>query len=248
MNLSQYFIMFLIYSIFGWLVEEINFMIRWKKLVNRGFLIGPYCPIYGCGGVLITLFLSQYQSNPVTLFVMAMVICAVLEYITSYLLEKIFKARWWDYSMYKYNINGRICLEIMIPFGLLGCLAIYVINPLIFKLFALFTPHTLNIIAIVLVSLFFIDFIISLKIIKNLRKSASTFFTKDSTEEISRKVKETLENASKLINTRIVKAFPNLNKKINEISENVKKLAKALEDAEKKEKKKFLFFRRKKKD
>lgn len=232
MSLSQYFLMFIIYAMFGWLIEIVNGWIRGRKFVNRGFLVGPYCPIYGVGGVAITLFLNQYYDKPITLFVMAVVLCAVLEYITSYLMEKLFKARWWDYSKRKYNINGRICLETMIPFGLLGCFIIYISNPLIYKLFALCSPTIINVIAIIILILFVIDFIISMRIITSFRKSAITFFTKDNTEEITRMVKETLDNARGLINNRLVKAFPNVKYKIESLLDNVKKLGKEQEKNE----------------
>lgn len=232
MSLSQYFLMFIIYAMFGWLIEIINGWIRDHKFVNRGFLVGPYCPIYGVGAVAITLFLNQYHDKPITLFVMAVVLCAVLEYITSYLMEKLFKARWWDYSKRKYNINGRICLETMIPFGLLGCFIIYVSNPLVYKLFALCSPSITNIIAVILLVLFLIDFTISMHIITSFRKSAITFFSKDNTEEISRMVKDTLDNARGLINNRLVKAFPNVKAKLENLLENVKKLGKEQEKAQ----------------
>jgi len=232
MNLSQYFLMFIIYAFIGWAIEVTNCLIRDRRFVNRGFLIGPYCPIYGVGGVAITFFLSQYYEHPITLFVMAVVLCAILEYATSYLMEKLFKARWWDYSKRKYNINGRICLETMIPFGLLGCFVIYVSNFLIYKLFSLFNPLITNIIAIILATIFFIDFIISMQIITSFRKTTVTFFSKDNTEEITRMVKETLDNAGTLINNRLVKAFPNVKSKIEGLLDNVKKLGKEQEKNE----------------
>lgn len=226
MSLSQYFLMFLIYAMVGWMIEVVNNIINTHRFVNRGFLIGPYCPIYGVGGVMITFFLSQYHDKPITLFVMAMVICAILEYMTSYIMEKLFKTRWWDYSKRKYNINGRICLETMVPFGLLGCFITYITNPMIYKLFSLMTPTVTNALAILLGILFFIDFAVSVRIITNFRKTAVTFLHRDSTEEITRMVKETLDSATKLINNRLVKAFPTVRAKVENLLDNVKKLRK----------------------
>ena len=114
-NVSVYFILFIIYAMIGWFIEIINGLIQTKKFVNRGFLIGPYCPIYGVGGILITLLLSKYYDDPIVLFFMGIAVCGILEYLTSYIMEKFFKARWWDYSKRKFNINGRICLETIIP-------------------------------------------------------------------------------------------------------------------------------------
>ena len=99
-----YFLLFLIYSIAGWLIETIGEIFKSGKLVNRGFLIGPYCPIYGYGVILITFLLSKYKDDVFLTFVLAMVICGILEYLTSYLMEKIFHARWWDYKRMRFNI------------------------------------------------------------------------------------------------------------------------------------------------
>ena len=108
LEIEKYILLFMIYSFLGWLMEVITVSVEAKKVVNRGFLIGPYCPIYGIGAVLITLVLSRYKYDPLVLFVMTMVSCGVLEYLTSWAMEVIFKARWWDYSHEKFNLDGRI--------------------------------------------------------------------------------------------------------------------------------------------
>ena len=123
------FLLFLVYSFIGWTIEVVGELIKHKKFVNRGFLIGPYCPIYGFGAIAITLNLTRYYNNLLVLFTMAILICGLLEYFTSFIMEKLFHARWWDYSNMKYNINGRICLETLVPFGILGVLIIQVLNP-----------------------------------------------------------------------------------------------------------------------
>ena len=142
----KYFLLFIIYSMLGWLIEVSAFLISDKKFINRGFLIGPYCPIYGVGAIVMILTLSNYTDSPLILFVMSIVIFSLLEYYTSYFMEKIFKARWWDYSKKKFNINGRICLETMIPFGLLGLLAMYVINPFLNNIIESFSINTINLV------------------------------------------------------------------------------------------------------
>ena len=114
--IQDYIMLFFIYSILGWIMEVINGFIKTKKVVNRGFLIGPYCPIYGTGVILITILLKKYMEDRIITFIMSMLICGILEYFTSYFMEKFFNARWCDYSNRKMNINGRICLETLIPF------------------------------------------------------------------------------------------------------------------------------------
>lgn len=207
-NLCFYFILFLIYSIIGWVMEVIFTLFKDKTLVNRGFLIGPYCPIYGCGCVLIILLLKRYSNDFFVLFIMSMVVCSILEYLTSYIMEKLFKARWWDYSDRKFNINGRICLETMIPFGLLGCLLMYVINPFISGFISKVPKDILNPISIVLFILFVIDNIASYSIITKLHLHTNKIVM-DNTEEITKKVREYVTNHSKF-GKRLMKSFPNL--------------------------------------
>ena len=82
-----------------------------RKPVNRGFLNGPICPVYGFGALIIVFTLENVKGNLLALFLASAVLTCTLEYITSYLLEKLFKTQWWDYSKRRFNLNGRICLE-----------------------------------------------------------------------------------------------------------------------------------------
>ena len=206
MSLSKYFILFMIYSFIGWIIEVIDIKIETKKLVNRGFLMGPYCPIYGWGGTLMSILLKNYVNDPLVLFLVAMVICSLLEYTTSYLMEKIFNARWWDYSNKKFNINGRVCLETMIPFGLLGCFLMYLLNPFLLNILKNIPHIILTIIAIILFIIFLIDNIVSYSIITKISISSKKVI-KDSTEEITKKIKEYISKNSKF-GKRLMKSFP----------------------------------------
>ena len=206
-NYDTLFLLFMLYSIMGWLLEVTCKLIEKHKFINRGFLIGPYCPIYGHGAILMILLLSKYQSDPLLLFTMSIVICSILEYFTSYIMEKVFKARWWDYSRRKFNINGRICLETMIPFGLLGMLIIYVVNPVFVNLIVRLSPDLTYTLAVILSAIYITDNIISFKIIYKFRSSIK-LHEKYSTEQISKLVKEEFLNRNFLYK-RLIKAFPN---------------------------------------
>lgn len=215
-DLRTWFLLFMIYSFIGWIIEVIDIFIVTKKVINRGFLIGPYCPIYGYGSLFIIYFLHAYTKDPIVLFVMAVAICSILEYTTSYVMEKIFKARWWDYSDSRFNINGRICLETMIPFGIGGCLILYVANPIIMN-FLTFIPSIIQtIIASILFIIFLVDNLVSFKVILNFKKVASTI-RKDSTEEISKKVRSVLSSKS-ILSKRLMNAFPNVQTMIKNYS------------------------------
>lgn len=192
-NIEIYFMMFMIYAVAGWIMECTLGVIQKHKFVNRGFLIGPYCPIYGVGVVSVSLLLTRFSKNYLLLFFLACLVCGVLEYLTSYFMEKIFKARWWDYTKRKFNINGRVCLETLIPFGIISVIVISFVNPwLLDKLYMI--PH--NVLTIIVCSFFviyLIDTFVSFNIIlkfKNLSKQE-----KDNTEEITKKVRETAEAA-----------------------------------------------------
>lgn len=191
MNIKIYFLLFIIYSFLGWTIEVIDVLFETKKIVNRGFMVGPVCPIYGVGCFLLVLFLEKYKSSPLALFILGIVICSILEYLTSYLLEKIFKIRWWDYSNKKYNINGRICLETMIPFGLIGCLLVYFIHPFLMSLISNIPTLMINILFYILLIIFLIDLIVSCKVITNIKIITTDVF-KDSTVLVHDKVKNVI--------------------------------------------------------
>jgi len=211
-DIMFYFLIFLIYSIFGWLVEVVSIYINSKKIVNRGFLIGPYCPIYGSAALILILFFKDYFNNPLVLFMIVVFIASVIEYSTSYVMEKLFKARWWDYSEKSFNVNGRICLSISLLFGFLGVFIIYIINPLVMFLLNLIHPIVIIILGSILMAIFILDVVVSFNVISKI-STATTNIKKDYTEEISKKVKEFISVKSKLINrmiNRLVKAFPNV--------------------------------------
>lgn len=233
MQLSKLFLLFIIYAFLGWIMEVCVALHDEKKFIDRGFLIGPICPIYGVGVILIKLLLNRYIGDPIVLFVMAILICSFLEYFTGYLMEKLFKARWWDYSHKKFNINGRICLDNLVAFGLLGLLVMYVLNPFFVGILDKVNYLILNIIAILLFVLLLCDIIVSFKIIsgfKNITKSVK----KDNTEEITKKVRELLMDRGGLYK-RLVSAFnfeaseKYLKEKIELVKTNASKAIEALE-------------------
>lgn len=207
MTLAKLFLIFFIYAVIGWFTEVLYVWALSKKYVNRGFLIGPYCPIYGCGSILILSLLKRYYSDPIVVFFMTIVICSLLEYSTSFILEKLFKTRWWDYSTRKFNINGRICLETLIPFGLLGLVVLYGINPIITKLLGLLTIPALNTISLIFAIIFITDLVVSV-VITNSIKGISFNVKSDSTEKITKMVRQIIIDNNKLLYKRVIKAFP----------------------------------------
>lgn len=200
------FLMFWLFSFCGWLIETIGMSFVNKKIVSRGFLIGPYCPVYGVGALAMMLFLKKYLDDPITLFFMAVIITSFVEYMTSYIMEKIFKARWWDYTNNKFNLNGRVCLTNSLGFGVLGLLLLYIIEPFLKNALSSLSPWLMMSIATILLIVFIIDFIVSFNIVLKI-KNNTRFIKKDNTEEITKKVRYTLANQL-LLTKRILKAFP----------------------------------------
>lgn len=145
MTLDLLILYFFCYSLLGYIVEVVYCSIGEKRLVNRGFLHGPYLPIYGFGALLILLSFSRFSDNVLVLFLLSVVGTSALEYLTSYLLEVLFHAKLWDYSTYPLNIRGRVCALNSTLFGLLSLSLIYVIHPFLARLFTHLSDPVLSV-------------------------------------------------------------------------------------------------------
>ncbi len=202
-----YFFLFFLYAVLGWIVEVTYVAIIDKKFVNRGFLIGPYIPIYGYSAIIMVLYLNQYKENPLTVFMLAVFICSLLEYITSYLLEKIFNARWWDYSNLKFNINGRICLKNSFMFGVLSLILIYLINPIFINLLESMNTTWLYVLSIICLIIFITDLITSIVVVFKIKDKLSNHRF-DATIEIRKLVNAKIKK--RYLHNRVFSAFPML--------------------------------------
>ena len=210
--ISKYFLLFLLYSFAGWIMETA--WVSWcnKKIVDRGFLIGPYCPIYGCGAILIVLFLKRFSYSPVLLFLSTVVLCGGLEYFASWCMEKVFKARWWDYSNRKFNIKGRVCLRNLVAFGIMGMAVIYLINPYFEIWIEYLDEKQINILALLLWTIFIMDFVVSTIVVYGFRKvteKVNREVVTDNTEQITKMVRELLSQRS-IFHRRFINAYPKL--------------------------------------
>ena len=195
------FMQFLIYSILGWIIESISCSIYYKKKADRGFLIGPYCPIYGTSAMIMILILGKYKDDKLVLFMMSIVVASILEYITSYILEKLFRTRWWDYSYRTFNINGRVCL-----INSLGVILLHFIDPIIMNFIFSLSIKLLYPLSMALIVLFISDMVASICIIIKLNKS-SDMLKKDCSSEINSQIRKTLSKKSKLF-SRMSIAYP----------------------------------------
>lgn len=234
--ISKYFILFIVYSFAGWILETL--WVSWcnKKFVDRGFLIGPYCPIYGCGALFIIILLKRFAFNPVVLFITTTIICGVLEYITSLIMEKLFKARWWDYSHEVLNINGRVCAKNLIAFGAMGLLVTYILNPHLEIWISYLNEKQLRVISFGLWTVFVMDFVISTIVVYGFRKvteKVNSESTTDNTEQITKMVRESLAQKS-FFHRRFIEAYPKLEAikiKMKEIKNKIEDVTNEAKDA-----------------
>jgi len=221
------FLIFFFSSFIGYFLEVFWVYLGSKKLVNRGFLCGPIIPIYGIGAVLILFCLFRYYDDPIVVFVFGLIITSALEYFVSFLMEKLFHNKWWDYSELPYNLNGRICLKNSLAFGILSIIIIYLVAPLFVMFFNLFSFKTWSIIAIVLFILVMLDTIYSVYVAYNLRNRI-IIVEELKNEKLAKlptlfdkKLKELTEGIKGFPN-RLLKAFPDLEKQYHNSFEKMK--------------------------
>ncbi len=202
-------LLFFTLSFGGWCMEVILKYRQYHRFINRGFLTGPWLPIYGSGAVMITVgvgALSKVDAGIGTTFALSFVICGFWEYFISWYLEKKFHARWWDYSQKPMNLNGRVWIGNLILFGLGGVLIYHFIDPALWKLFAHLTLRTKEIIAAVLLALFAADEVLSHFVMKLVKRSTEESEA-DNTEEISKEIRLLLSNRSYFYR-RFADAYP----------------------------------------
>lgn len=172
MWVSRYVCLFIIYSLLGWIYESIYCTVKGGKWENRGFLYGPVCPIYGTGAVIITAVTAALEGRglgfaPWQIFIVSVLGSAVLEYVTSWALEALFHAVWWDYSHLPFNLNGRISLFTSLGFGLGGLLIVYAIKPAVEWVVAFVPPVGLELASLVLVSVLMVDLTLTVSALKH---------------------------------------------------------------------------------
>ncbi len=133
-DIEHLFLMFIIFAFIGWVCEEFYVSFANRRFVYRGMLYGPICPIYGFGGIIIVYCLYPWRNSWLILFLASMILTSLLEYASSWILEKMFHAKWWDYSSRKFNIHGRVCLLNSTLFGLLGVAQWHFVEPFVYRL------------------------------------------------------------------------------------------------------------------
>lgn len=237
---SELIIQFFVYSVAGWCMEVILKFRQYHRFINRGFLIGPYCPIYGSGAVAMTVLLYGFvgsDSRYSDIFLAAFVVCGALEYFVSWYMEKLFHARWWDYSQKPMNLHGRIWIGNLILFGLGGIVIIKWLNPVFFREVRKLPNWAVYVLAILIIVVMVADYIAS-HVLFHLVREEIDGVDADNSEEVSTKVRILLHNKSLLLR-RIGDAYPNLTVSPEVVLENLRRRQEALLQAAREQEKKI---------
>ena len=206
-DLCELFLLYIAYSTLGWCGEMLYCSIPKGHICEkRGFLNGFLCPIYGHGALLVLYLLHGGFQNPVLTFIFGAIVTSILEYFTSWIMEKLFHMRWWDYSQKRFNINGRVCASNLLAFGVMGVFVVKVLKPFAFGLFAKIPPVWLDVISITLTALLVADVAISAGVLTKIRGAAESV-REDNTEAITKAVRAALM-AQGFLHRHPLHAFP----------------------------------------
>ncbi|TQQ85097.1 hypothetical protein EXD82_03100 [Peptacetobacter hominis] len=225
--LDELIILFFVFSILGWITEVTLKYIQFHRFINRGFLIGPYCPIYGAGVVTVTVIVGGLVGRHGTIFetfFAGMVICGALEYFTSWYMEKFFHARWWDYSQKPMNLHGRIWMGNLILFGLASVIIVWWFDPAFFKVIEGIKSEYIKYMAVIIVIIVISDNVVS-HFMMNIVKKEIDNRKGDSTEEITKEIRVLLKDKQMLIR-RINDAYPNLQARPKRLKDEIKNIKK----------------------
>ncbi len=238
----NYIFMFFAYSACGWFGESLYrtagaFLRKGgdKRIINSGFLYGPICPIYGAGATTFTVALvNTGLATPdfvgfIRVFFIGMVLADIVEYVTSYLMEKLFNARWWDYSNNFLNLHGRICFKHSIIWGFASLLFVYGINPLYEYIRSFIPDESLVIITVLILILFFFDLVMTVIATLGVRKFIVKFndfkntvnvignLIKDSTDGMAEDMKDSVNaQFGKQINS-LAEQFADVRRQFNSL-------------------------------
>lgn len=229
-ELIPYILYFFIYSFIGYVIEVIYCSIAERKVVSRGFLFGPILPIYGFGMVAVLWATQSVKDNLAMTFLVSMALCSVIEYFTSWFLEKMFGVKWWDYTgEVKYQLNGRICLQNSLMFGIAGCIIVNQIQPVVEKMVSFLGPNE-AFVALILFILLLFDTLISVYTVSKVKSNLTLKLGRgDQTNEIKRLARGAVlkvVTGKNKAERKVKQAKKAVKKKRKEITRKIKNLSK----------------------
>lgn len=230
-------LLFTIYSFIGWLSESIYCSVPARRFINRGFLNGPVCPVYGFGALLVITVLMQLRGNLFVLFAAGVVLTSVLEYSTALILEKAFHTKYWDYADKPLNLHGRVCLENSLLFGGMSVAAVTVIHPALTAMVGRLLPAARMVLALFFLTVFALDTALSVNAMHRLNgkldelqsildevKARTHTATAETREALQSSILDRLDEATKVrlralyesktkfesVQRRMIRAFPHM--------------------------------------
>lgn len=199
---------FFFYAFAGWVLEVVFAAFTNKKLANRGFLNGPFCPVYGCGMVFLLVFFGGLLHNLFFLFLGSLVVTSLLELLTGKLLEKLYGRKWWDYSDYKYNYGGYVCLRFSLIWAAGAVVLMRWVNPFVTSVIRLVPALVGRVVLIALVVLLVCDWLVTTKAVLRMKKQGRRI--QELTEGVNRLTGRMGGAIFGVIQKRMTRAFPNL--------------------------------------
>ena len=220
MRYQEFYLIFFIYSFLGWCWETFPCSaIELDKIHNRGFLLGPICPIYGLGASLSFGLLKNFESS-LLIFIYSAFLSCLIEYIIGYLLERFFHKRWWDYSNYPFQIKRRVCLYGLLIFGLANILIVKKITPILFFFLSLSSDKLIDIILFLFVTCFTLDLILTVNHLVNSSERLDKVY-----ELIDRNLSayfKDLNESERLANLKVLDESKKFKSKLLDINSNLK--------------------------
>ena len=228
-SLYELFAYFIIYSFIGWIIESTFKSLLFNKVINSGFLNGPFIPIYGVGAITVIYFFTPFSNNTLLLFGLGFFYMTLIEFIVGYLMEKIFNTSWWDYTGNFMNIGGKICLENSIYWGLLSVFLLRVMHPFFGQMIASIPKFIGEKVLIGFVIYFIIDYTFTLIEVLNMQEQVKMFVeAKNNIVSVTASKMEALKKYIVKRSRRLVTTYPRLtyiklNKKLKDIISEIRK-------------------------
>ena len=206
-----YVIEFFFYSAAGWLVECIYRSIGEKRIINSGFLTGPLCPIYGTAALFLTVLLyNNFRDRPLLIFLLGMLLCDVVEFLTSWIMEKLFHARWWDYTYEFLNIQGRVCIKHTLYWGIISIAFVMVLHPSVDSLLHRLPEKYFGVVVAAIMVVFLLD------VGNAVRKAADFRALQDKLHALTESLSGTLTSVKTAVGTRSERMSDSINNRMEQ--------------------------------
>ena len=232
MFIFKYILLFFLYSALGWFIESLYRSLGEGRIINSGFLTGPICPIYGTGALVMTICLyNPFSDRPLLVFLLGMILCDAVEYVTSLIMEVLFNQHWWNYEYEFINIRGRICLKHTLFWGAASIGFTYIFHPFVDRNVSKLSDKSIAILACCALALFFVDWLHSFLKALDVRKLQTKFYAfREKVSQPIGKITDTIGSATTTIGDKLDVTNSKINESRQELFEQVEKLILSFEE------------------